>query len=154
MSRSTPWCSSHTTLSFNIESNRKNGKTQGQWQILLWTSAKQTSLSVKSEKSSFLRKMLSKYWNCYRKKYLTIEKYLEDPRRCKIKFWTTFVFFTKLIFPLPLELESFKDFRKYLDKKYLALKYCFFKSSIAPLEVKISIWWRKQKLSRIWFYIF
>ena len=33
--------------------------------------------------------------------------------RCRIKFWTTFVLFTKFIFPLLLELESFKDFQKY-----------------------------------------
>ena len=49
-------------------------------------------------------------------KYQVFKKYLEDFTRYKIQFWTTFVFFTKLIFPLPLELESFKDFRKYLDK--------------------------------------
>ena len=55
------------TLSLNTKSLRKFVQTWGQWQIGLWTSAKQTSLSVKSEKSSPLRKMLSKYWNCYRK---------------------------------------------------------------------------------------
>ena len=27
-----------------------------------------------------------------RPKYLTPEKYLEDLKRCRIKFWTTFVF--------------------------------------------------------------
>ena len=35
-------------------------------------------------------------------------KYLEDPRRCKIEFRTTFVFYIKLIFPLPDKLLSFK----------------------------------------------
>ena len=48
-------------------------------------------------------------------KYLTTEKYFKDLRRCKIKFWTTFVFYTKLIFPLLFELESFENFRKYLE---------------------------------------
>ena len=38
------------------------------------------------------------------KRYLTPEKYLEDQGRCKIGFWTTFVFCTKLIFQLPFEL--------------------------------------------------
>ena len=51
------------TLSLNTKSDRKFELTYGQWQIKLWTSAKQTSLTVKSEKSSFLRKMLSKIWN-------------------------------------------------------------------------------------------
>ena len=51
------------TLSLNTKSDRKFAMTQGQWQMKLWTSAKQTSLTVKSEKSSFLRKMLSKIWN-------------------------------------------------------------------------------------------
>ena len=41
-------------------------------------------------------------------KYLTPKKYLEDLRRCKIEFWTTFVFCTKLIFQLPFELWSFE----------------------------------------------
>ena len=44
-----------------------HGMTWGQWQIVLWTSAIQTSLSIDSEKSSFLRKMLLRYWYCYRK---------------------------------------------------------------------------------------
>ena len=51
------------TLSLNSKSDRKFELTYGQWQMKLWTSAKQTSLTVKSEKSSFLRKMLSKIWN-------------------------------------------------------------------------------------------
>ena len=42
------------------------------------------------------------------KKYLTTEKYFKDLRRCKIKFRTTFVFYTKLIFPLLAKLLSFK----------------------------------------------
>ena len=82
------------TLSLNTKSLSNLGLTCGQLQI-------------------------SKYWN--------IEMIFDHWKifgRCKIKFWTTFVFFTKLIFPLPLELESFKDFRKSLDKKYLASKYC------------------------------
>ena len=41
-------------------------------------------------------------------KYLTTEKYFEDLRRCKIKFRTTFVFYTKLIFPLLFKLEHFE----------------------------------------------
>ena len=45
-------------------------------------------------------------------KYLTTEKYFKDLRRCKIKFWTTFVFYTKLIFPLLSELEGFENLRK------------------------------------------
>ena len=55
------------TLSLNTKSLRKFALTWDQWQIGLWTSAKQTSMSVKSEKSSPVRKMLLKYWNCYRK---------------------------------------------------------------------------------------
>ena len=43
-----------------------------------------------------------------------------------------------------LELESFKNFRKYLDKKYLDSKYYFNVSSLTPIGVKISIWWRKK----------
>ena len=43
-------------------------------------------------------------------KYLTTEKYFEDLRRCKIEFWTTFVFYTKLIFQLLFELEHFEIF--------------------------------------------
>ena len=42
------------------------------------------------------------------KKYLGSKKYLEDLRRCKIEFRTTFVFYTMLIFPLLFELESFE----------------------------------------------
>ena len=53
-------------------------------------------------------------------KYLEFKKYLEDLRRCKIQFWTTFVFCTKLIFQLLFKLWSFDIFWKYLDKKYLA----------------------------------
>ena len=49
------------------------------------------------------------------KKYLTTEKYFKDLRRCKIEFRTTFVFYTKLIFPLLFELESFENFKKYLE---------------------------------------
>ena len=41
-------------------------------------------------------------------KYLDFKKYLEDLRRCKIQFWTTFVFCTKLIFQLPFKLQSFE----------------------------------------------
>ena len=41
-------------------------------------------------------------------KYLSSKKYLEDLRRCKIEFRTTFVFYTKLIFWLPEELLTFK----------------------------------------------
>ena len=36
-----------------------------------------------------------------------------------------------------------------MTKKYLASKYWFFKSSLAPVGVKISLRWRKQKLSRV-----
>ena len=46
----------YTVLKHN---NRKFDMTWGQ----IYTSAKQTSLSIKSEKSSILRKRLSKYWN-------------------------------------------------------------------------------------------
>ena len=42
------------------------------------------------------------------KKYLGSKKYLEDLRRCKIEFRTTFVFYTTVIFPLLFELESFE----------------------------------------------
>ena len=42
------------------------------------------------------------------KKYLGSKKYLKDLRRCKIKFRTTFVFYTMLIFQLLFELLSFK----------------------------------------------
>ena len=41
-------------------------------------------------------------------KYLITEKYFEDLRRCKIEFWTPFVFYTTLIFPLLFELENFE----------------------------------------------
>ena len=55
--------SSFITLSLNTISDRKFAMTYGQWQMKLRTSAKQTSLTIKSEKSSFLRKMLSKISN-------------------------------------------------------------------------------------------
>ena len=69
-------------------------------------------------------------------KYLTTKKYLEDPRRCKIKL-DNFVFFTKLlIFPLLLELEIFEDFKKYLEKKIFSLKILFLKALQLQQEQK------------------
>ena len=66
------------------------------------------------EKNAFKNLKLS------RRKYLSLKKYLEDLRRCKMKFWTTFVFCTMLIFQLFFELERFENFRKYFDKKILS----------------------------------
>ena len=37
-------------------------------------------------------------------KFFVFKKHFEDLRRCKIQFWTTFVFCTKLIFQLPFKL--------------------------------------------------
>ena len=51
-------------------------------------------------------------------KYLGSRKYLEDLRRCKIEFWTTFIFYTMMIFLLILELESFKILGKIFLSKY------------------------------------
>ena len=48
------------------------------------------------------------------KKYSGSRKYLKGHRRCKIEFWTTFVFYTMLIFPLLLE------FQKIFGQKYFA----------------------------------
>ena len=39
--------------------------------------------------------------------------------RSKIEFWTTFVSYTKLIFPLLFKLESFENVRKYLESNIL-----------------------------------
>ena len=36
------------------------------------------------------------------------KSYITEIRRCKIEFWTTFVFCTTLIFPLLFELENFE----------------------------------------------
>ena len=71
--RTNEWTNTRTDIADSrvasrLKSNRKNlSQTWGWWQIMLWTGAKQTSLSVYSKKLSLLRKMLSKYWNCYRK---------------------------------------------------------------------------------------
>ena len=62
------------------------------------------------------------------KKYLTTEKYFKDLRRCKIEFRTTFVFYTKLIFPLLFELESFEKKGKIFYSKYF-LKFSKLSSS-------------------------
>ena len=80
------------------------------------------------------------------KKYLTLEKYLDDLRRCKIKFQTTFLFYTMLIFPLLFELESLNILKNVWTKIFsLFLKY-----SVSQKGVKKSTWSRKQKLSEIW----
>ena len=49
-----------------------------------------------------------------------------------------FCFFTKLIFSLSLELESFKDFRKYLEKKIFSLKILFSVAK-ATLQSQMSV---------------
>ena len=60
-------------------------------------------------------------------------------RRCKIEFWTTFVFYTKLIFPHLFELEHFETSKKRLkitnDSENLGDL-----DLIAPTGVEKSIW--------------
>ena len=68
---------------------------------LLW-------LELKTFPEGFLRKNEIINFDFQNKKYLTPENFLEDLRRFKIKFWTTFVFCTKFIFQLPFELLSFE----------------------------------------------
>ena len=57
---------------------------------------------------AFFEKMHFEKFKFLFQKYLDFKKYLEDLRRCKIQFWTTFVFCTKLIFQLLFELQSFE----------------------------------------------
>ena len=80
-------------------------------------------------------KIKFKNFDFQNQKYLTSKKYLEDLIRCKIKFWTTFVFCAKLIFQLPFELWSFEISKKYFVQKYLASKW--------------SNWWRAQRVSMV-----
>ena len=80
-----------------------------------------TSLTIFSW--ALLEKLQFENYTLQYEKYLTPEKYLEDPIRCKIEFRATFVFYTILIFSLPEELLSFEKAR-FLVKIFLS-KYFF-----------------------------
>ena len=76
------------------------------------------SLELKFFDEPFRKYLSLKNFKSQYQKYLTSEKYLEDHRRCKIEFRTTFVFYIKLIFPLLFELESLEKRARIFFSKY------------------------------------
>ena len=116
------------TVALKDHHETKNGTAVLSMGFQRETDTKQYITGIKIFRWALLKIFELENFKSQYKKYLTSEKYLEDHRRCKIKFRTTFVFCIKLIFPLLLELENVEKRAKIFFSKYF-LKFSMLSNS-------------------------